>query len=122
MRVYNSLRVLARAYVSAAPISRVAASRVVASPAVRALHNTAPAPAAVDPSELSSIIEERVLQYQEKVNLDEVGRVLSVGDGIARVYGLNSCKSGELLEFASGIKGEFRAPLVAVALCRHLFS
>jgi ATP synthase alpha/beta family, beta-barrel domain len=107
MRAFNPLRALARAYVSAVPVSRATASRVVAVPAVRALHSTAPAPAAVDPSELSSIIEERVLNYQEKVNLDEVGRVLSVGDGIARVYGLNSCKSGELLEFASGIKGTF---------------
>lgn len=36
---------------------------------------------------------------------DEVGRVLSVGDGIARIYGLKSCKAGEMVQFSSGIKG-----------------
>lgn len=61
--------------------------------------------ASLDPAELSSIIEERIVNYQEKVDLDEVGRVLSIGDGIARVYGLNNCKAGEMVEFESGLKG-----------------
>jgi F-type H+-transporting ATPase subunit alpha len=103
------LRALARAYSAASsgaavPL-RARPVTVVGAVASRAIHSTAASWAAVDPSELSSIIEERVLNYQEKINLDEVGRVLSVGDGIARVYGLNSCKSGEMVEFASGIKG-----------------
>lgn len=61
--------------------------------------------AAMDPAEVSSIIEDRIVNYQQKVNLDEVGRVLSIGDGIARVYGLNNCKAGEMVEFESGLKG-----------------
>lgn len=36
---------------------------------------------------------------------DEIGRVLSVGDGIARIYGLKNCKAGEMVQFASGVKG-----------------
>lgn len=63
------------------------------------------AQAKLNPSELSSIIEERIVNYQEKVDLDEVGRVLSIGDGIARVYGLNNCKAGEMVEFETGVKG-----------------
>lgn len=59
----------------------------------------------MDPAEVSSIIEDRILNYQQKVDLDEVGRVLSIGDGIARVYGLNNCKAGEMVEFESGLKG-----------------
>ena len=46
--------------------------------------------------------------------MEEVGRVLNVGDGIARVYGLKSCKAGEMLEFASGIKGEFVVGLIFI--------
>lgn len=102
------LRALARACASAHATAAPAAARTLpaaGSAFARAIHSSKPAAAAVDPSELSSIIEERVLNYQEKVNLDEIGRVLSVGDGIARVYGLNSCKSGEMVEFSSGIKG-----------------
>jgi F-type H+-transporting ATPase subunit alpha len=103
------MRALARAYSAASSGAAVPLHArpvtVIGAVASRAIHSSAVSAAAVDPSELSSIIEERVLNYQEKVNLDEVGRVLSVGDGIARVYGLNSCKSGEMVEFASGIKG-----------------
>lgn len=61
--------------------------------------------AAIDPAEVSAIIEDRIVNYQAKVDLDEVGRVLSIGDGIARVYGLNNCKAGEMVEFESGLKG-----------------
>jgi len=56
-------------------------------------------------SELSSVLEERITNYYAKVDLDEVGKVLSVGDGIARVYGLNNVQAGELVEFPTGIKG-----------------
>lgn len=67
--------------------------------------SAAPLQAAMDPAEVSSIIEDRIVNYQQKVDLDEVGRVLSIGDGIARVYGLNNCKAGEMVEFESGLKG-----------------
>ncbi|PXF41284.1 ATP synthase subunit alpha, mitochondrial [Gracilariopsis chorda] len=72
---------------------------------IAALRTSAPAHAAMDPAEVSSIIEDRILNYQQKIELDEVGRVLSIGDGIARVYGLNNCKAGEMVEFESGLKG-----------------
>jgi F-type H+-transporting ATPase subunit alpha len=55
--------------------------------------------------ELSSLLEERISKHYSDMNIDEIGRVLSVGDGIARVYGLNKIQSGEMVEFASGVKG-----------------
>jgi len=45
------------------------------------------------------------MSYKETLNVDEVGRVLSIGDGIARVYGLSKVQAGEMVEFASGVKG-----------------
>jgi len=55
--------------------------------------------------ELSTLLEQRISNYYTKLNVDEIGRVLSVGDGIARVYGLNKIQSGEMVEFANGMKG-----------------
>jgi F-type H+-transporting ATPase subunit alpha len=57
------------------------------------------------PTEVSSILEERIRGVSEEANLNETGRVLSVGDGIARVFGLNNIQAEELVEFASGVKG-----------------
>lgn len=57
------------------------------------------------PTEVSSILEERIRGVSEESNLNETGRVLSVGDGIARVFGLNNVQAGELVEFSSGVKG-----------------
>lgn len=50
-------------------------------------------------------MEERIRGVSEGATLNETGRVLSVGDGIARAYGLNNVQAGELVEFASGVKG-----------------
>jgi len=55
--------------------------------------------------EIASILEERILKAAPKVNLDETGRVLSIGDGIARVYGLKNIQAEEMVEFSSGLKG-----------------
>merc|ERR1712227_581877 len=55
--------------------------------------------------EISSILEERVLGAAPAVNLEETGRVLSIGDGIARVYGLKNIQAEEMVEFSSGLKG-----------------
>merc|ERR1712048_662934 len=55
--------------------------------------------------EISSILEERVLSAAPAVNLEETGKVLSVGDGIARVYGLKNVQAEEMVEFSSGLKG-----------------
>jgi len=56
-------------------------------------------------AEVSSILEERILGAAPKSNLDETGRVLSIGDGIARVYGLKNIQAEEMVEFSSGLKG-----------------
>jgi len=55
--------------------------------------------------ELSQLLEHRISNHYSALNIDEIGRVLSVGDGIARVYGLHKIQSGEMVEFASGVKG-----------------
>lgn len=55
-------------------------------------------------SEVSSILEQRILGANSEVDLQETGRVLSIGDGIARVYGLKNCQAEEMVEFSSGLK------------------
>jgi len=56
-------------------------------------------------AEISSILEERILGHESSADLEETGRVLSIGDGIARVYGLNNIQAEEMVEFSSGLKG-----------------
>lgn len=56
-------------------------------------------------AEMSSILEERILGAAPKIDLEETGRVLSIGDGIARVYGLKNIQAEEMVEFSSGLKG-----------------
>jgi len=56
-------------------------------------------------AEVSSILEERILNASSQPELEETGRVLSVGDGIARVYGLNNVQAEEMVEFSSGLQG-----------------
>jgi len=56
-------------------------------------------------AEVSSILEERILGHTEKADLEETGRVLTIGDGIARVYGLKNIQAEEMVEFSSGLKG-----------------
>ncbi|CCE65193.1 hypothetical protein TPHA_0K00590 [Tetrapisispora phaffii CBS 4417] len=63
------------------------------------------ATAKAQPTEVSSILEERIRGVSEEANLNETGRVLAVGDGIARVFGLNNIQAEELVEFSSGVKG-----------------
>ena len=55
--------------------------------------------------ELSKLLEQRISNVSNDINIDEVGRVLSIGDGIARIHGLDKVQAGELVEFASGVKG-----------------
>jgi F-type H+-transporting ATPase subunit alpha len=55
-------------------------------------------------AEVSSVLEDRILGQQAKVDLEETGRVLSIGDGIARVYGLKNIQAEEMVEFSSGMK------------------
>lgn len=62
-------------------------------------------PAAMGSNEVASILEERILGQSSSANLEETGRVLSIGDGIARVYGLKNILAEEMVEFSSGLKG-----------------
>jgi len=61
--------------------------------------------AASTSAETSTILEERILGAAPKTDLEETGRVLSIGDGIARVYGLKNIQAEEMVEFSSGLKG-----------------
>uniref|UniRef100_N1R0P7 ATP synthase subunit alpha n=1 Tax=Aegilops tauschii TaxID=37682 RepID=N1R0P7_AEGTA len=56
-------------------------------------------------AELTTLLESRMTNFYTNFQVDEIGRVVSVGDGIARVYGLNEIQAGEMVEFASGVKG-----------------
>jgi F-type H+-transporting ATPase subunit alpha len=49
--------------------------------------------------EISDLIKKRIEEYEKKVDLNEMGVVISIGDGIARVYGLRNCQAMELIEF-----------------------
>ena len=55
--------------------------------------------------EISQIIRSQIRDYEKKVEVAETGTVLSVGDGIARVFGVEKCMAMELLEFPGGIFG-----------------
>lgn len=69
--------------------------------------------------EISSIIKQQILQYESKTEMAETGTVTLVGDGIARVYGVRNCMSGELLEFEDGSFGvaqNLESETVSVAL------
>lgn len=59
----------------------------------------------VKAEEISAILKEKIEKYSFNTDLEEVGRVLSVGDGIATVYGLNGIEYNEMVEFSSGVKG-----------------
>ncbi|KAL3739190.1 hypothetical protein ACJRO7_020571 [Eucalyptus globulus] len=56
-------------------------------------------------AELTTLLESRITNFYTNFQVDEIGRVISVGDGIARVYGLKEIQAGEMVEFASGVKG-----------------
>ncbi|MFW6264012.1 MAG: F0F1 ATP synthase subunit alpha [Cyanobacteriota bacterium] len=59
----------------------------------------------IKPEEISSIIRQQIEQYEEEVQVSNVGTVLQIGDGIARIYGLDKAMAGELLEFEDGTIG-----------------
>ena len=59
----------------------------------------------INPSEVTRILKEQIKKFGEKAEITEVGQVLSVGDGIARIYGLDNVQAGEMVEFSGGIKG-----------------
>mmetsp|Transcript_11819 Transcript_11819/g.20170 ORF Transcript_11819/g.20170 Transcript_11819/m.20170 type:complete len:553 (+) Transcript_11819:68-1726(+) len=73
--------------------------------AVRNITSSSPSLASAGTAEVSSILEQRILGSAPKAELEETGRVLSIGDGIARVYGLKNIQAEEMVEFSSGLKG-----------------
>jgi len=56
-------------------------------------------------AEISAILKEQIKNFGEEAEVSEVGQVLSVGDGIARVYGLDNVQAGEMVEFENGVRG-----------------
>ena len=56
-------------------------------------------------AEISSILKEQIKNFGKEAEVSEIGQVLSVGDGIARVYGLDNVQAGEMVEFPGGIRG-----------------
>ena len=56
-------------------------------------------------AEISAILKEQIKNFGQEAEVSEVGQVLSVGDGIARVYGLDNVQAGELVEFENGVRG-----------------
>ena len=57
------------------------------------------------PAEVTSILEKEIENYESESRMESVGTVLSVGDGVSRVYGLDDCMMNELLEFPGGVRG-----------------
>lgn len=73
----------------------------------------------IRPEEISSVIKEQIKNYKSKLEMNETGTVILVGDGIARVYGLRACMANELLEFEDGSFGmaqNLETETVSVAL------
>ena len=56
-------------------------------------------------AEISAILKEQIKNFGQEAEVSEVGQVLSVGDGIARAYGLDNVQSGEMVEFENGVRG-----------------
>ena len=59
----------------------------------------------INPSEITKILKEQIKNLGDKAEVSEIGKVLSVGDGIARVYGLDNVQAGEMVEFQDNSKG-----------------
>ena len=56
----------------------------------------------INPSEVTKILKEQIKKFGDKSEVTEIGQVLSVGDGIARIYGLDNVQAGEMVEFSDG--------------------
>ena len=59
----------------------------------------------INPSEITKLLKDQIKNFGEKAEISEIGKVLSVGDGIARIYGLDNVQAGEMVEFEDGSKG-----------------
>src|SRR5260221_1142311 len=61
---------------------------------------------AINVAEITSVLKQEIAGFESKLNVSEVGTVIEVGDGIARIYGLRGAMAGELLEFQNGTMGQ----------------
>src|SRR5512146_2342349 len=61
--------------------------------------------AQIKADEITKLIRDQIENYESRIAVDEVGTVMSLGDGIARVYGLDKVMAGELIEFPHGVSG-----------------
>src|SRR3984957_17786857 len=61
--------------------------------------------AQIKADEITQLLREQIANYDSKIRVDEVGTIISLGDGIARIHGLDKVMAGELLEFPHGIAG-----------------
>src|SRR5208283_1341270 len=59
----------------------------------------------IKPAEVSAILKKQIEGFKSEVELEEVGTVLEIGDGIARIYGLSNVESNEMIEFENGVQG-----------------
>jgi proton translocating ATP synthase F1 alpha subunit len=75
--------------------------------ALRRTYTSSAAASNISAGELSAVLEERISNYGKEAtaSVDEIGKVFSVGDGIARVYGLDKVQAGEMVEFSNGLRG-----------------
>jgi len=89
----------------AVPASAARVAAVAGARQFRATPNPAAKKGQPSAAELSSIIEAKIMDYGGKVELEEIGKVLAIGDGIARVHGLQQVQAGEMVEFDSGLRG-----------------
>ncbi|KAI3143725.1 hypothetical protein CBS147325_5642 [Penicillium roqueforti] len=100
----NALRSSSRSVAAVSATGRIASVRAAAAGPLNGVRSYA-SDAKATPTEVSSILEQRIRGVSEEAGLAETGRVLSVGDGIARVHGMTNVQAEELVEFASGVKG-----------------
>ena len=68
----------------------------------------------IKPAEISQILKQQLEGFKSQAELEEVGTVLQVGDGIARIYGLSNVESNEMIEFESGTKGRLRTGTITM--------
>jgi len=59
----------------------------------------------IKPEEISSVIQQEISEFKIELEVEEIGTVINIGDGVARVYGLNNCVYSELIEFPNGVFG-----------------
>ncbi len=61
--------------------------------------------AQISAGEITALLSQKIANYEQRVQVDEVGTIMSLGDGIARVHGLDKVMAGELIEFPHGVFG-----------------